>query len=91
MNRINGRVICLNRESQLAAIDIGLGEAIVIEFPVNIAIAKGDSIENLVSRYGKVSVTNTTRSTQFSSTVLSGGIPKTTALYVVNGDLNAVA
>lgn len=91
MTQINGRVICINREAQLAAIDIGWGEAIVVEFPDDLVISKGDTIENLARKYGRIAAYNRNRSIEFPAVVLSGGIPKATALYVVNGDIYAAA
>ncbi|WNO07673.1 hypothetical protein [Teredinibacter sp. KSP-S5-2] len=88
MGTIEGRVIALDKQSLLAAVDIGWGQAIVMEFNQFHALSEGDWLENLQNGYGSIQCYNSSQQNFLEVTVLSGSVPSDTALFVINSRQN---
>lgn len=84
---IEGKVIYINDDTQLAAADIGWEEGIVFEFPVDAQIDVGDSLEYLAAGYQKLHCLNATKQLEMKIQVLSGSIPLSTARFIVETDV----
>ncbi len=90
---LEGTVLYLNKRAKVAVVDIGWGEAVVIEFESPDDLCVGDRLRGLKRCYFISMCFNETKNRRIPVTVLSGGLPMETARYVVTSELevNAVA
>ena len=90
---IEGKVKDINEKARVAVVDIGWGEAVVVEFGDIGEIMEGDILRGLQRSYCVVDCANISQRTEIQITVLSGSLPMQTARYIVTSelDVNAVA
>ena len=88
---IEGKVKDINEKARVAVVDIGWGEAVVVEFETIGDLVEGDILRGLQRSYCVVDCLNISQCTQIQITVLSGSLPMQTARYIVTSELNAIA
>lgn len=88
---IEGNVLYLNTRARVAVVDIGWGEAVVVEFESPEDLSLGDHLRGLKRCYYLSMCFNETKNRRIPVTVLSGGLPMETAKYVVTSELEVSA
>lgn len=88
---LEGKVLYLNKRARVAVVDIGWGEAVVIEFEAAEDLCVGDVLQGLKRCYFMSMCYNDTKQRRIPVTVLSGGLPMETARYVVTSELEVDA
>ncbi|SMF40716.1 hypothetical protein SAMN02745866_02642 [Alteromonadaceae bacterium Bs31] len=83
---IEGRALIVNRNSRVAAVDIGWGMALVVEYSADTLIDEGDRLEQLTTGYRKINILNRNKAQEVSVQVLADAMPFTLAEYIVRED-----
>ncbi|WP_139309895.1 histidine kinase [Teredinibacter haidensis] len=83
---IEGRVVLLNRFTQLAAVDIGCGQALVFHFPSDTQLDIGDHLEKLIGSFCQVHCLNRSKHMEVCVQMLSSPLPLSIARFVVTSE-----
>ncbi|TVZ39128.1 hypothetical protein P886_3519 [Alteromonadaceae bacterium 2753L.S.0a.02] len=80
---MDGRVVLINEDINLAAIDLGLGQALVVRFPLEVMFDVGDLLQQLTTGYQEVRCVNVSKAQEITLQTLSGAMPMSVAILVV--------
>lgn len=88
-----GKVSFINQSAKVAVVDVGWGEAFVVEYEADSELSVGDTLFGLKRCYYMFLCFNKTKMCRIPITVLSGGLSMSTAKQILGSEfnLNAVA
>lgn len=80
---MDGRVVLINQETQLAVVDLGMNQALVVHFDNGSILYEGDLLERLSGGYRTLRCVNRTKNQELCVLVLSDAMPMSLAVMVV--------